>query len=238
MMKVPLWKKTGKYLQDFLFPRHCAVCDKRLQSEEEALCHTCLRQLPRTNYHLKEGNRCEQIFYGFGSSLQRATSYFLYERENSYKNLLWKIKYHNQPDLGRIMGRIMAADLQRPPSYFKDIDLLIPVPLSKEKQRKRGYNQCDFIATGISEITNIPIGRKYLIRTIDNASQTHKGREERMANVEQIFRAENTEELIGKHVLLIDDVLTTGATLLACGTALSNIDNIRLSFLTLACTRL
>lgn len=237
-MKIWTWKKIGNSFQDLLFPRLCCVCDRRLYDGEEYLCIRCLMNLPRTNFHLQKENKCEQLFYGRIKPLGRATSYFFYNSESPYKKLIWDFKYHQQPDIGRFVGRIIAKELTRKEnSFFNDIDILLPVPLAKEKLASRGYNQCDFIANGIAEITGIPVSRNHIIRTIANKSQTHKNRLERQENVEGIFEARCGEELKGKHVLLIDDVLTTGATLVACGAALQKIKDIRISFLTMACVQ-
>lgn len=237
MMKTLLPTKIGEYLKDLLFPRLCTVCGKRLCVSEKVLCVDCLHHLPRTEYHLQRGNPCEQIFYHRVKGLQQAAAYFYYERDNKYKNILWNLKYRGQTEIGRVMGCIMAEEIRLTSSFFEGIDVIIPVPLSKQKQKKRGYNQCNFIVEGISGKTGIPVGKQYLLRTIDNESQTHKTRLERQENVEHIFEVRHGEELKGKHILLVDDVLTTGATLLSCASALAKIENTRFSFLTLACTK-
>lgn len=230
------WKKIGKSLQELLFPRLCTVCNRRLYDSEEYLCVHCLLRLPRTGFHLKKGNKCEQLFYGRIKPLGKASSYFFYNNESPFKKLIWDLKYHGQPEIGRFMGRMIAKDLARgEASFFKGIDLIVPVPLAKEKLKSRGYNQCDFIAMGIAEITGIPIHRNCIVRTVANESQTHKTRLERQDNVEGIFELQTEEDLRGKHVLLIDDVLTTGATLIACASTLKDIEHIRISFLTMAC---
>lgn len=136
------------------------------------------------------------------------------------------------------MGQLAGREIQsQSPSFFAEIDLLIPVPLAKEKLKKRGYNQCDFIAAGISDITGIEVGKEYIVRTVANETQTHKNSIERWENVKGIFKACHEEDLKGKHVLLIDDVLTTGATLISCASAIGHIEKIRISFLTMACIR-
>lgn len=233
------WMKIGNCLSELFFPRLCPVCGRRLCTAERAVCTGCLGELPRTGYHRQALNPCEETFYGrinprrFG----RATSYFYYERENPCKHILWRLKYQNQPEVGYEMGRIMAKELMAD-AFFVGIDLLLPVPLAKEKQRQRGYNQCDYIAAGISDVTGIPVARNSVERIVNNESQTHKSRAERQENVEGIFEARDTLQLEGKHVLLIDDVLTSGATLISCATALQAVPGIRFSFLTMACARL
>lgn len=232
------WKTIGKCLGDLFLPRLCAVCDRRLCTEEAAICASCLKDMPRTNYHLKKQNPCEELFYGRipQSSLGRATAWFHYERESPYKQILWHLKYGGQAETGRTAGRIMSKELLRD-AFFEGIDLIIPVPLAEKKRRQRGYNQSHFIAKGISEITGLPVITDCLRRITSNESQTHKNRVERHLNVEGIFEAANGHLLEGKHVLLVDDVMTSGATLLACAVELSKIKDIRFSFLALACAR-
>lgn len=231
------WKTIGKSLKDILFPRLCLVCGRRLLSEEKHLCINCLIKLPRTEYHLKRGNPCEQRFYGQVPALQRAASYFFYERTSPYKHILLNLKYNHQPEVGHAMGRLIARDfLLSHSSFFEGIDLIIPVPLAEKRLKQRGYNQCDFFAKGLSEVTEIPVGKDYITRAIPNESQTHqKNRLERMGNVEGIFEVRQEKALEGKHVLLVDDVLTTGATLISCASVLRHIEGIRISFLTIAC---
>lgn len=233
------WKTIGKCLSDLFLPRLCTVCGQRLCPEEEVLCTGCLRDLPRTNYHKKSRNPSEELFYGRIPQRQmgRATSWFRYEKDILYKNILWQLKYYGQPETGRVMGRIMGSELQND-AFFEGIDLLIPVPLAKKKLRQRGYNQSDYIATGISEITGIPVITDCLRRTVPNESQTRKNRLERQTNVKGIFEAGECHRLEGKHILLIDDVLTSGATLIACAEALKDIKDIRFSFLAMAGAKL
>lgn len=232
------WMKIGKCLGELLFPRLCAVCGRRLCLTEEALCAGCLRDLPRTNYHKRSHNPCEELFYGRirPEQLGRATAFFLYERDSPYKRLLWALKYHRQPEIGRVMGRLIGQELQED-AFFNDIDLLMPVPLAEKRLRQRGYNQCAYIVAGLSEATGLPAVVDVLKRTVANDSQTRKSRVERQRNVEGIFEAADGGRLAGKHILLVDDVMTSGSTLIACAVALQGIPGLRLSFLTMACAK-
>lgn len=165
----------------------------------------------------------------------RATAYFYYHKEGRYSELIHHLKYYDHPETGIYLGRVAATELKKS-DFFDGIDLIVPVPLSKKKKRKRGYNQCDYIAQGISEIIGVSTHSKCIERTADNDTQTHKGLHERWKNTEGIFRITNLDILTGKHILLVDDVATTGATLHACISALLTVPNVRVSVFALAQT--
>lgn len=163
----------------------------------------------------------------------RATAYFHYYKNGKYSNLIHHLKYYEHPEVGTYLGRLAATEIKAS-GFFDGIDIIIPVPLSKKKQHQRGYNQCDYIARGISEATGIPLRTDCIERTIDTDTQTRKGRMERWKNAKGIFRVTTPSALKGKHILLVDDVATTGATLHACLSALLAASNIRISVFTLA----
>ena len=150
--------------------------------------------------------------------------------------LVYELKYHGRPDIGEDMGRLMAYEMQLA-RFFDGIDVLLPVPLSKKRLRQRGYNQSEMLARGVSEVTGLPVVTKALRREHFQKSQTLLNRQERRENVEGTFILKRPELLEGKHVLLIDDICTTGATLLACGEALRAVNGIRISILTLGFTK-
>lgn len=166
----------------------------------------------------------------------RATAYLHYYKEGEYSNLIHHLKYYDHPEVGTYLGRIAATEL-RASGFFDGIDLIIPVPLSKKRYRQRGYNQCDYIARGISEITGIDVCINSIERIIDTDTQTRKGRMERWANTEGIFRITAPEALKSKHILLVDDVATTGATLHACTSTLLTLPRLRVSIFALAATK-
>ncbi len=222
-------------LKELLFPRYCKVCRRRLMHSEQHLCINCLLDLPRTHYEQDPNNRLMQHFMEW-PEVVRATAYFYYYKEGKYSHLIHHLKYYNHPEVGTYLGRLAATELKSS-GFFDDIDLIIPVPLSKKKQRQRGYNQSDYIARGISEITGITMCADCIVRAIDTDTQTHKGRMERWKNTEGIFHVTKPESLKGKHVLLLDDVATTGATLHACITALLTVPGIRISIFALAKAR-
>ena len=223
-----------KDLSDILFPRYCKVCGRRLMHCEQHLCACCLLSLPRTYYEQEPNNLLMQHFIEW-PEVVRATAYFYYHKEGQYSKLIHHLKYHDHPEVGIFLGQLAATEIKAS-GFFEGIDLLVPVPLSKKKQRKRGYNQCDYIARGISKGTGISLCNNCLERTIDTDTQTQKDRIERWGNAEGIFRITNPEVLKGKHLLLIDDVSTTGATLHACISAILTIPDVRISVFALAKT--
>ena len=221
-----------KDLISLLFPRYCKVCRRRLMHSEQHLCVSCLLELPRTHYEQNPENVLMQHFMEW-PEVVRATAYFHYYKEGRYSNLIHHLKYYDHPEVGTFLGRLAATEL-RGSGFFDDIDLIIPVPLSKKKLRQRGYNQSDYIARGISEVTNIPLRTDCIVRTVDTDTQTHKSQDERWKSTKGIFQVTNPEVLKGKHLLLIDDVTTTGATLHACSSALLTLPSIRVSIFALA----
>ncbi len=191
-----------------------------------------MARLPRTDLHRQRGNRVERNFWG-KFPVERATSFLHYAKEGMVRELLFELKYHGGKDVGEVLGRMAAAEL-RSSCFFEDIDGIIPVPLHRRKEWKRGYNQSEWIAKGLSAVTGIPVHPKVVVRNRYTETQTRKGRFERWENVQDLFSCPSPEPLGGKHVLLVDDVLTTGATLVACADALREIPGIKISVFTLA----
>lgn len=227
--KLQLWWES---LSDYLFPRYCICCSNRLALGETCICSECLTHMPLSNHLSFEDNEVARIFWGI-IPIRRATSYFLYSKSSPYTRILFDLKYHNRPEVGRIMGRVMAQDLTRK-GFFNDIDLIIPIPLFIQRERKRGYNQSLWIAYGIAEITGIEIDSESVARVVSNPSQTTLTHAERRTNVRNIFKVIHPERLNAKHILLVDDVITTGSTLLSCAETISQQCNVSVSILTLA----
>lgn len=215
-----------------LFPRCCVVCGRSLAKGEECICAMCNINLPRTNYHLQKDNQVEQLFWG-KIPLERATSFFFYRKGSDFRQILHQLKYGGQKEIGAIMGRYMASELTVS-GFFEGIDVIIPVPLHKRKQRIRGYNQSEWIARGISAVTGICIDTEVIVRRKHTDTQTRKSTFERWENVDGIFELHHAESLKGKHLLVVDDVLTTGATTVACASRLMEIEGVRICVLTLA----
>jgi ComF family protein len=217
---------------NLLFPRSCVVCNGGLVKGEESVCTMCNSRMPRTNYHLQADNEVEQRFWG-KVEIERATSYFFYTKGSDYRHILFKLKYHGYKELGEVMGRYMAKELLDS-DFFQGIDLIIPVPLHSKKRKTRGYNQSEWVAVGLSRASGIPMDLNTLIRVVANSTQTRKSVFERWENVKDVFQVSCPENVCGKHVLLVDDVLTTGATLLSCATVLVGSSNVKVSIITLA----
>lgn len=219
-------------LLELVFPRCCVMCGKRLAKTEEHVCASCSRGLPRTYYYKEADNPLAKGFWG-RAEVERAAAYFYYYKDNAACRILYALKYHHCPQIGVYMGKQMAAEML-PSGFFEQIDVLVPVPLASKKKKKRGYNQCEKLAEGISFVTSIPADTTSLARCVSNPTQTKKRRMERWENVQGIFSVVSPEQLAGKHILLIDDVVTTGATLISCMDALSVVPGLRVSVLTLA----
>ncbi|WP_444092475.1 ComF family protein [Bacteroides sp.] len=216
-----------------LFPRCCVVCGSPLSRGEECLCTCCNINLPRTGFHLRKDNPVECLFWGRIPGLKRASSFLFYRKGSDFRRILHLLKYGGYKELGEVMGRYMAAELSSG-GFFDGVDMIIPVPLHRKKQKLRGYNQSEWIARGIASVTGIPLCAECMIREKNTETQTRKSTFERWENVEGIFRLCDTVHFERKHVLLVDDVLTTGATTVACASAFARVSGIRISVLTLA----
>ena len=216
-----------------LFPRCCVVCGSPLSRGEECLCTCCNINLPRTGFHLRKDNPVECLFWGRIPGLKRASSFLFYRKGSDFRRILHLLKYGGYKELGEVMGRYMSAELSSG-EFFDGVDMIIPVPLHRKKQKLRGYNQSEWIARGIASVTCIPLCAECMIREKNTETQTRKSTFERWENVEGIFRLCDTVHFEGKHVLLVDDVLTTGATTVACASAFAGVSGIRISVLTLA----
>lgn len=231
-MKTSFWTK----LFDFISPRLCVICGNRLLASQSVLCSHCMMHLPFTDYHLSPlDNPMARLFWGL-FPIEKASALFFYEPKADTKELIYDLKYRGYPETGESMGAIMARRYQ-PSGFFDGIDAIIPVPLTRWRQWKRGYNQSEMIAKGIKEVTGLPILRKTLIRTAFSGSQTKKNLWERKENVTDVFRLTHPMQVEGKHVLLIDDIVTTGATISACATELCKVEGVKVSVLALGLTK-
>ena len=232
MMKPSLWTR----FLDLIAPRSCAVCGNRLSITEHAVCTSCYLHLPRTTYQFTPyDNPMTQLFWGL-STVTHAAALLFYEPHGEVARLVYDLKYADRPDIGEDMGRMMAEEM-RMADFFGGVDMIVPVPLSPKRQRQRGYNQSEMIACGIGEVTGIPVMTKVLRRKHFQQSQTTLMRHQRQENVADLFVLGETDGLEGKHLLLVDDVCTTGATLTACANTLQAVPSLRLSVLTLAFTK-
>lgn len=227
-MKISFWTR----LLDLISPRLCVVCGCRLSVTEEVLCSKCNLHLPRTGFHRDPyENVLAKTFWG-QIPIQRASALFYYEAHAETAAILYQLKYKNHPEIGTIMGRMLAREILNS-GFFEDIDAIIPIPLARKRQRQRGYNQSMEIARGIHEVTGLPIYNKVVRRNIFEGSQTSRGRWERNENVENVFELVDGEQIRHKHLLIIDDVITTGATIIACVKTLCQINGVTVSVLAL-----
>lgn len=223
-----------QYLNDFLsliYPRLCTGCGRSLVKGEEFLCYGCLVGMPRTHFHLEKGNPLEQVFWG-RVKIEKATAWFFYQKGSHYQHILHQLKYKGLRGIGVEMGRAFATELNEV-NYFGDVDVIVPVPLHSKKERHRGYNQSQAIAEGLSAVLSIPIEKDVLFRLHYSETQTRKGRFERWENVSDLFGLKVDGFFAGKHVLLVDDVVTTGSTLEACAQKILECEGASVSIATL-----
>lgn len=231
--------KSRSLLYDFsriLFPECCPVCHTPLVAGERLLCMECLAKMPRTHYHLSTDNPLHYKLVDIKAPVEKAASFFFYKNDSPYSRLLRDAKYNGMPAINRSLAYLYALEL-RPTGFFDDIDLLIAVPIHWLKSLRRGYNQSEHIARGLSEVTGIPVASN-LRACKSHTTQTRKKARERRKALPGIFTVDNPGQLAEKHILLIDDIITTGATVASCLAALQrDIPGVRLSVLSLASTK-
>ena len=200
----------AKDFLNFLFPPECHICGTSLAPHEKFVCSLCLNNLQRTGFHRNKMNPMVERFAG-KFPFDRATGLFFYSRDSSLSKLVQDMKYRNFPDIGNLLGEKAGEELFST-GFFLDIDYIVPVPMHFFKQLKRGYNQTERIAEGLSHATGIPWIRPMKM-TRSHKSQTYMSQSERMENSKGIFRVTNPEIIKNKRILLIDDICTTGSTL-------------------------
>lgn len=228
-------KTLPRLLNDLLglfYPELCITCGNRLITQEKYICLKCWTDLPENNYHFEPENKVAQLFWG-RVQIENAASFFLFRKGSRYQKLIHFIKYEGLKELGFDTGARFGNKLNQSP-FYQSVDMIVPVPLHKRKLRKRGYNQSEWIARGLSESMDKPISSGNLFRKIHTSTQTQKNRIERWQNVKDVFGVRQPGKFSGKHILLVDDVVTTGATLEACAAQLLTIENIKVSIATLA----
>ena len=219
---------SGAFL-DVFYPKICQICQIDLHLNERQLCLSCNYDLPYIGQNKNDLVKLEQLFWG-RVKVERVFSLLNYQRGNTAQHILHQLKYHKKKKLGFHFGHVLGGIIDSD----KKIDAILPVPLHPKKKRLRGFNQSYEIANGIAQSLHIPVTEKYLKRVAHNASQTKFTKYERWDNVRRIFSVNKGNELVNKHVLLVDDVLTTGATLEACVLELLQIKNCSVSIATLA----
>ena len=217
-----------------LYPELCVICREPLIDGEKFFCFSCFLKLPRTYYHLIPENQAIERLAG-KISLEKASSYFYYSKGGIAQQLIAEIKYKGNRNLGEWIGAYLANDMISS-GFFQGIDYLVPVPLHHSKEKKRGFNQAERIAEGIARITKIPLEADNVFRMKANTSQTKKGVFDRWMNTQNLFHLKNPELFNEKHILLIDDVLTTGSTLESLAQSILKSEGVKISILTLAIT--
>lgn len=213
-----------------LFPHVCTGCGNDILTEESELCMRCIAAMPETNFEIHPNNPVEKLFWG-RLPIVGATAQFYFTKESLMQHLMHQFKYKRNKELGLQLGRIMGEQIKRSGRF--DAEVLIPLPLFPGKEKRRGYNQATILCNGISEMMEIPVLENVIFRPSHTETQTKKGRIERWKNMEGKFILSNPDVIQNKHVLLVDDVVTTGATLEACGNELLKAGNVRLSVATL-----
>ena len=226
-----IFSLSGDFICLF-FPRICAACGNNLMKNEELICLSCEYHLPHTNFHLSSDNPVHALFLG-KVPLASATAYLYFNKGSKVQHLIHQLKYKGRKDIGIWLGKQYGNELKTS-SYFNAVQLIIPIPLHEKRLKQRGYNQSEQFAIGLGASMSIPVISDTLYRNKETATQTKKSRFSRWQNVAEVFTVRNPASLEMKHILLVDDVITTGATLESCICTLSSIKGIRISVATIA----
>jgi len=224
-----------KLLSDLLwilYPELCAACGQALNHGETCLCTYCRLHLPKTNFHLQPDNPVARQFWG-KVPVHAAAAYYYFSKGEKIQHLVHQLKYAGKTEVGNYIGKCYGTELLGSES-FSTIEIVVPVPLHASKLRKRGFNQCDFFGQGIAKAMNVPFSADALKKNLATETQTRKHRFERFENVNRVFEVNRTELLRGRHVLLVDDVVTTGSTLTSCAEAVLELPGTTVSIATMA----
>lgn len=223
-------------LRHLFFPSICYACGAALYEDIEHICLQCRYEIPRAHPYAINENPVDKLFWG-RFDFERAMSFIKFQKGGKVQSLIHNFKYKGRKKIGISLGKWAASELKEH-GFFDGIDMIIPLPIHKKKLKIRGYNQSFYIAEGISTITQIPIHPKLIFKKINTESQTKKKRFKRWENVKASFQLnqKNSQKASDLHLLLVDDVVTTGATIEACAKVLKTIPNLKLSLLTIACT--
>lgn len=222
-------------LHDFIsliYPRNCIACSNSLFKHEDQICNYCFTNLPKTNFHNQLNNPILNLFYG-RVDLQLASSYYFFKKQGSVQKMLHAIKYKSNKEAAQLIGYWYGKELLEN-DIAKSITTIIPVPLHSKKLKQRGFNQSEEFARGIAKGLNIELNTTSLIRKDYTSTQTKKNKYERWENVENVFDVNHEIDLSNQHILIVDDVITTGATIEACCLPLKPIENVKLSVLGIA----
>jgi ComF family protein len=222
-------------LINLFYPRICAGCEAFLLEDEKVICTQCRHQIPLTNHLAIPNNEAFQKFYG-KIPVEFAAALFYFHKEGIVQEMIHKLKYKGHEEIGTAIGVWFAEELKNYDS-LKDVSCIVPVPLHPKKLRERGYNQVTSFGKALSENLNIPFEEKLLIRNLYTKTQTKKNLLGRTELAQNLFDITNDISLNGNHILLVDDVITTGSTLEKCCNALLKIPNVKVSVLCMAMSR-
>ncbi len=207
----------SEYLKDFaglIYPKVCCSCSNVLHYDEEVICTYCLYDLPETNFHNDPDNKLSRVFWG-RVPLEAVTALFYYQKGSKVQKLIHELKYRGKREVGIYAGKLLASRLKTTDSW-RNIDIVLPVPLHPKKERQRGFNQSEYFARGIAEGLGIRLSVNNLVRQFHSESQTRKSRFMRWKNVETVYNVKNSGLFENQNLLLVDDVITTGSTIEAC----------------------
>lgn len=220
---------------DLLYPRFCQCCHEVLLKNEKVICIRCLYELPVANFHEDNENATIKVFYG-RINIEQAASLLLFEKKGKVQQLIHNLKYKGQEEVGEYLGNWMGEELKKRPAY-RNITAVVPVPLHKLKLKKRGFNQVEKFGKEIARILQVPYVDTVLVKKNSTFTQTFKSRLLRWGELEESFSIEHPELLMNAHVLIVDDLITTGATLEACYGKLMRIPGVRISVASMAITK-
>ena len=221
-----------KDLINLLYPAPCLACGKILHQNESLICLECLLHLPKTNFHNDPSNAVCKLFWG-RAKVEMATAFLFFTKAGKIQHLIHQLKYSKKPEIGVYLGKLFGKDLQKS-HYFQSVDVIVPVPLHPKKIKTRGYNQSEKIAVGLSQVMNVSVDTTSFVRRTETETQTRKNRFNRWENVKEVFSVNDENALKNKHILLVDDVITTGATIEGCIRKLTAIEGARVSVVSLA----
>ncbi len=224
-----------KDIFNIFFPEVCLCCHEHLVNHETTICLTCRHDLPLTNFSFEEENLVEKSFYG-RIPIENATALFYYTKKGNVQLLIHELKYNKQQQVGNFIGNWLGDEILES-NRFKDLDYIIPVPLHQKKLRSRGYNQVTTFGESLAKKLNISYNSTILVKISSTKTQTKKIRIDRWKNVQELFFVQNNVDLKNKHILLIDDIITTGATLEACCKSFSKIEGLKISIACMAYTK-
>jgi len=216
------------------YPHNCEGCSTDVLENDHLLCAKCYATLAETGFMGKENNPVEKTFYG-RLQVEEAGAAYYFTQDSIMQKLIFALKYNGNKDVGLYLGKQLGKQVLQS-RRFNNVDILVPLPLNAKRQFKRGYNQAELICNGIADVINKPINTKVVLRSVHTTTQTQQSRMARWQNMKDVFDVDDLQSLEGKHILLVDDVVTTGATLEACGTMLLNIKDVKLSIVTVAYT--